>query len=60
MLFFTYDSEITPEAVKSLERQLSERTGEECVVLGFGCTGVYRFPDAKEPGQKQKITERSV
>lgn len=49
MLLFTFNVDLDgrSETVKELERRLTERTGEECLVLSF-CTGVHRFPSEKE------------
>lgn len=49
MLLFTFNVDLDgrQESVKDLERRLTERTGEESLVLSF-CTGVYRFPLEKE------------
>ena len=49
MLLFTFNIDLDGrrESVRDLEQRLTERTGEECLVLSF-CTGVHRFPSEKE------------
>ena len=49
MLLFTFNIDLDGrlESIRDLEQRLTERTGEECLVLSF-CTGVYHFPSEKE------------
>ena len=53
MLFFTYDREIPPKAKELFETVLRERTGQDCVVLDCGCTGVYDVPLTKDEAKKE-------
>lgn len=47
MLVFTCDAGMTPEVRKFVTKDLSEKTGQKCVVLQ-NCTGVVQIPDGSD------------
>ena len=52
MLFFTYPQEFTAEFRQKLREELESVTGETCIVLDLGCTGVYETSENKNPLKK--------
>lgn len=57
MLFFTYPMELSPEVKRLLAGRLEEETGQKCIILDLGCTGVYYAPDSSN-GFKKLNSER--
>lgn len=47
MLFFTYDSDLHKHR-EDLRAELERETGQKCIILDCGCTGVYYIPSGKE------------
>lgn len=45
MLFFTYPYDLSGEVKQKMRELLERETGETCLILDMGCTGVYYAPD---------------